>query len=461
MNRRRFFILVLMIALCGVIAAALWSELLTELPTVDQSSEHLGSKFDANSTTGAERRSDEARDADAPQLEPTSGQMLRFSMSQSGTSPAVEATIGMAGLWPPAEASAPAGGLIPLPRTEVATLWGDEMNTYEVLARTPNRSHGFWGEVSIENLDEPDVHEAVLEQASSLEVVITDEGGSAVVGAEVRISRGFVALVHLSGQTDDNGRVVFAGLPDGDFQLTVKAAGYARHMHQFEHTGDAATTTLSLIKGPTKVGNGELERLARQVVVTGNRTVVSTGEKNGQHAEASAQRPRQPLDLYVVDHSGSPVQGALIQLWKDGQRLFERKSAGSSPVRVEIASPFRGTLVAFDGQRGEGSIAVRLSKRANQQEFIITLDRELLTLDLPPGRVNARRRIEQILGAKLIRDNDAWLADVLSPTSPAARAGIERGDRVVFLRDVPGGYSAMVERGAQRMRVQLGSEAEN
>jgi hypothetical protein len=466
MSRRRLFILIVLIALAGAIAVVLWPESPVEEPGVDEpvaSDESLGEAALQQRERVEEPFVANEQIASEVPLRPKSGKLLRFTIPDSGKSPGVEATIGMAGMWPPAEASAPAGGLIPLPITEVSTLWGDKNNSYEVFAHTIDRTHAFWGEVSTDELNEPTIHEVELGSASPLEVVVTDDGGQPVADAEVRISRGFVALVHLSKQTDQAGTASFTGLPDGEFQVTVQADTFARHMRQVVHSGGdhpsaGEPVALSLVKGPTKIGNGELERLAKEVVADGNRTVVQTGDEPGEgEGEDGAERTRHPLDLYVVDRAGSPVHGALIQIWRDGRRLFEKKSAGREPVLVELESPFRGTLVGFDGQRGEGSMPIVLTERANTNEFIVTLDRDLLTLDLPPGRINARGRIEQILGVELVRDNDAWLADVLSPSSAAAKAGIERGDRVVFLREVSGGYSALIERGNQRMRVQVPS----
>jgi hypothetical protein len=459
MNRRRLVILVVLIALTGAIAAVLWPESPVVEPTVDDEPTQTQVETDQIESPEPTPRSDDPPVVDETNLRHTTSQLLRFVRAGADRSSPVEVTIGMAGMWPPAEASAPGGGLIPLPRTEVTTLWGDETNSYEVFARSHDRSHGFWGDISIEEPGEPGIHDVVLEPASPLEVTVADESGAPISGAEVRISRGFVALVHLAKETGADGKAVFDGLPSGDFQVTVKAQGYARHLRQVVLAEEEQSIALSLVEGATKIGNGELERLASQVVVSGNRTVVSTGEEDAEGDDGEQEeRPRHPLDLYVVDRSGSPVHGALLQLWKDGRRLFEKKSAGTTPVGVEIATPFRGTLVAFDGQRGEGRVDVVLTERANTNEFIVTLDRDLLTLDLPPGRVNARSRIEQILGADLVRDNDAWLADVLSPASAAAKAGIERGDRVVFLQEVSGGYSALIERGSQRMRIQIASK---
>ena len=456
MNRRRLVILVVLIAFAGAITAVLWSESPDEEPTLEDEPVRTVSEADENEPPVPAEGFEEPPVVDETNLRPTTSQLLRFARAGAERSSPVEVTIGMAGMWPPAEASAPGGGLIPLPRTEVTTLWGDETNSYEVFARSHDRSHGFWGDISIEKPDEPGIHDVVLEPASPLEVMVADESGAPISGAEVRVSRGFVALVHLAKETGADGVAVFEGLPAGDFQVTVQADGFARKMHQLVLSSTDQSIALSLVEGPTKIGNGELERLASQVVVSGNRTVVSTGDEDIEDGDSDPeQRPRHPLDLYVVDRSGSPVHGALIQLWKGGQKLFEKRSTGTTPVGVEITTPFRGTLVAFDGQRGEGRVEVVLTDRANANEFIVTLDRDLLTLDLPPGRINARSRIEQILGAELVRDNDAWLADMLSPTSAAAKAGIERGDRVVFLREVSGGYSALIERGSQRMRVQI------
>ncbi|QDG54467.1 hypothetical protein FIV42_28095 [Persicimonas caeni] len=456
MNRRSLIIALVLIALGGGVAAVLWS-----------TSEDARPEDDQPARTQQPASAPKVFRAHAPKIDQKpriivspSGFAVRFSPGGEAPSEAVEATVGMAGIYPPPTMQAPEGGTIALPAPQASTLWGDEMHTYEIFARTADGSHAFWSELSTEGRAEGDVLDAKLLDASPLTVEVRDDKGEPVAGAEVRVSRGFVGLVHLTKETAEDGTATFEALPPGNLHVTLKKSGFARLMRRLSHGEGQETVSVDLERGPTRIGNGELERLAAQVVVEGNRTVVETNEP-GENAESESdtltEEPVQSaVDLYVVDSTGSAVSGALLQLWKGDRKLFEGTSRGTRPVPVELEAPFEGTLVAFDGRRGEGRARLSLTRVDTTKEAIVSLDRPLLSLDVPPGRINSRARIEQILGAELVPDGDAWLADVLSPTCAAAEAGIERGDRIVWVRSVGGGYSALVERGQERMQVLVG-----
>jgi hypothetical protein len=164
---------------------------------------------------------------------------------------------------------------------------------------------------------------------------------------------------------------------------------------------------------------------------------------------------RQQVELYVLDATGSPISGALIQVWQGGRRVLEATSRGAQPVQVELPTPFDGAMVAFDGRRGEGRVAVELAEDGGvQREFSARLTQDLFTVDLP-GRIRDVGRIEEILGVDLVSDNGAWLVDPLSQDATAVKAGLARGDRLVWLRQTEDGYTALVERGEARRRVAI------
>lgn len=166
---------------------------------------------------------------------------------------------------------------------------------------------------------------------------------------------------------------------------------------------------------------------------------------------------RRQVELYVVDSNGTPVSGALMQVWQGGQRVFEATSRGADPVRVELPTPFDGALVAFDGRLGEGRVPVELAEDGEaESEYVARLSDDLFAIDLP-GRIQQVDQIEDVLGVELVRDDNAWLVDPLSQEAPAVQAGIARGDRLVWLRQTDDGYIALVERGQERRRVRVPS----
>lgn len=84
---------------------------------------------------------------------------------------------------------------------------------------------------------------------------------------------------------------------------------------------------------------------------------------------------------------------------------------------------------------------------------VVALEDALLTHDLPPGRVTDIDTIGDILGVPLVADGDSWLLDATDPESPAMKAGLERGDRLMWVREIDAGYSVAVERGRDVVEV--------
>ncbi len=742
----------------------------------------------------SESESDSVRNVakvDAPPLIPApidvphDGPGLRF-VDADGVSRAVDTVVGAPGMWPPVEKQVEARRVLPLPEIDASTLWGQTAGSYEVIARSHERSLGFWGDISLQNLAEADGRddeqaEVALDRASPLRVRVVGPGDTPVEGAEVRLSRELVGLVHLSHSTDGEGGAEFSAVPGGDYRLSVRAPGFVQRIRHLLHTHSDAAIEVQLDHGATVTGRvvnqsgAGIPRATIEVIPVspfaddtagdsdeesvdpgflsqiGVASQVTTADSNGafsvagieagairvrvdaagyvpalsdsvrvrrgstvdvgtvelrpgqsvearvvdedgepvqgatvrwsapdsalgdaelsdsegratldgvpamasiraeldewSSAEVTPGRPddsgtiavelvlrrpeqlpdlmvrllsddpdvtfdsvvlvgeadtnatnrgrqrcvgervdtfdwrfaqcapgeltleasteqfgtaswegdfddttevtigaplgveatftglrgpqwdgsglrwrsmtgpwqeadfdteafdgrtwahklfdgryqvefdnpisgavretfevdggpvafeveltaRQQVDLYVVDANGSPVSGALMQVWQGGQRVFEATSRGAQPVRVELPTPFDGALVAFDGRLGEGRVSVELAEDGGAEaEYVARLNDDLFTTELP-GRIQEVGQIEDVLGVELVRDNNAWLIDPLSQDSPAVRAGLARGDRLVWLRQADDGYIALVERGQERRRVRVPS----
>lgn len=723
----------------------------------------------------------------APIDVPHDGRGLRF-VDADGVSRGVDTVVGAPGMWPPVEREVEARRVLPLPEIDASTLWGQTARSYEVIARNGERSLGFWGDISLDNLGEDDASddqaEVLLDRASPLRVRVVGPGDTPVEGAEVRLSRELVGLVHLAHSTDGEGGAEFRAIPGGDYRLSVRAPGFVQRIRHLLHTHSDATIEVQLDHGATVTGrvvnqsgagipgatievipvspfagdtagdtdeesvdpgflsqigvasqvttadsSGEFsvagieagairvrvdaadyvpalsnmvrvrrgsavdvgtvelrpgQRVETRVVdeegdpvqgatvrwsapnsalgdaalsdfegratlggvpamasiradldgwtsaeVTPGRpddsgtiavelvlrrpeelpdltvrllsddpdvtfdSVVLVGEADTDATNRGRQRcvgeridtfdwrfaqcapgeltleasteefgtatwegdfddttevtigaplgveatfsglrgpqwdgsglrwrsmtspwrdvdfdteafdgriwshklfdgryqvefdnpitgavretfevdggpvafdveltARQQVELFVVDSNGTPVSGALMQVWQGGQRVFEATSRGAQPVRVELPTPFDGALVAFDGRLGEGRVSVELVEDGGaESEYIAQLNDELFTIELP-GRIRDVGQIEDVLGVELVGDNNAWLVDPLSQDAPAVQAGIARGDRLVWLRQNDDGYTALVERGQERRRIRVPSGAE-
>ncbi len=155
------------------------------------------------------------------------------------------------------------------------------------------------------------------------------------------------------------------------------------------------------------------------------------------------------VDLYVTDRSGQPVEGALVQVWRDDRQVDSGFSRGGAPFELSLeveASSYR--IVAIDARRGEGSRVVRPGGLEGR-EVVIRLDSPLFSSEKPPERIRSRARIEEILEVPLVRDGEAWLVDAVDPNSRAVRSGLQRADRLMSLHRVEDGWEVILERNGQ------------
>ncbi|MGM0556065.1 MAG: carboxypeptidase regulatory-like domain-containing protein [Myxococcota bacterium] len=162
---------------------------------------------------------------------------------------------------------------------------------------------------------------------------------------------------------------------------------------------------------------------------------------------------RATIPIYVTDAQGMPVDNALVQVWKDGELLREGYSRGAESLSFRLTPPLDARIFAIDARRGEASRTLQLRPDDDAEDVILRLDDPLLTHDLPPGRLTDTERISEILGVPLVQDGDSWLLDATEPASAAVKAGLERGDRLLWVREVEGGYRVAVERGRDIIEV--------
>jgi hypothetical protein len=344
----------------------------------------------------------------------------------------VRVRVGAAGMWPPAKSRVALQERLPFPDATASTFGGEAVRSFEVYARTEQGAHAFWGEVTLDEVDEDGVREVALDETASIRVRVVDEAKEPLDGARVRVSRGLVGLVNLNEATEASGDAKFAAVPPGDYRVVAEADGYAGRSRLLLHTSSDSAIELQLQEGETR-GLDSVEMQPRH-----------------PQAQRGDDEVGQRVELYVVDSAGSPVSNALVQVWTGRRKVHEATSRGRQPVRVTLPTPFDGRLIAYDGRRGEGQTALRLSEDgAPADEYIARLESDLFSVDLPPGRLRQEARMEQILGVRLVRDGRARLVEFESSDSPAQRAGLERGDRLIWVRQTQRGVEALVERGGQ------------
>jgi hypothetical protein len=164
---------------------------------------------------------------------------------------------------------------------------------------------------------------------------------------------------------------------------------------------------------------------------------------------------RTTVPIYVTDAEGTPVDDALVQIWDDGELLREGYSRGANPLTMRLTPPVHAHIFAIDGRRGEAVRPLTIESGEELGDVILQLDAPLFSTPLPPGKLDERDEIEAVLGVPLVGDGDMWLIDATDSTSPAVKAGIDRGDRLLWVREGHDGHRVAVERGPDIVEVSI------
>lgn len=152
--------------------------------------------------------------------------------------------------------------------------------------------------------------------------------------------------------------------------------------------------------------------------------------KEGKRAEAVCPHPQRIArqDLQVVDHKGSPVDGA--EVWFEDPKSSRRKTADKRG-RVSLeGDPGRWvTATASHADWGQGEAVFQLS--SEEQEVLP------IRLEHPIGGSDQAAFIAMLdeWGLKVVPDNRTLIVDAARSNSPAANIGFRRGDKVLWARD--------------------------
>jgi|GEM_PF-6552991 len=357
----------------------------------------------------------------------------------------------------------------------------------------------------------------VLDRGATVTGRVVDEFGVAVVGAEVAIipvspfadeilDADFLAQVGVASQiarSDAAGRFSVGGIATGAVQVRAEAPGYGAGLSALTRVKGHTTTKIKDLILAREVQRDDLlirvnlsdPTLALSAVElrvpganedagrrcpgsrvsardwrfincgSGARELLATTADGvplrwkgvlENESEITLTAPSR-IEIYVVDALGAPVSGALVQLWQEGRKLLEATSAGAEPIPYDTALPFRATLIARDARRGAGHkrLEITAEQPADAARAVLTLDRELFDLSLPPGVLNRREDIEQHLGAKIVQDEHQWIIDFVPADSSAGQAGIQRGDRILLVQRVGEKVEVIVWRDGDWIKVTL------
>lgn len=402
--------------------------------------------------------------------------------------------VGAPGIWPPATLTSDEYGVLYLPQTDIRTLTGKTFRQYELLARSTEHQLAYWGVVDFGRQsagEEGERRRLELRESAPIRLQVEGPDGQPRDGAEVRLSRGAVGFVTLNKQTGPDGSASFRTIPPGSYVASASLAEVGAGDVEFEHQGPELTSVeIELdpsrapqlpgepasseepvnvevrLHGPAETAwrnmrlrwrpsgrewrQGILEPTGTSGVWTWRKRVPSTPVELRVESPDGASDSRtvgsraaeEPVDwqvdlkstheIYVADAYGAPVDGALVQVWRDGRRVESAHSRSTEPVALRLKRGTTYRLVAIDARRGEA--ARTLTAGSDPSEVTLTVDEPLFSGEIPVERLRSPERIERVLGAPLVRDGDAWILDARSRDSAARRSGLKRGDRLMSVQ---------------------------
>lgn len=346
------------------------------------------------------------------------------------------------GLWPPVVTRSDEAGYVALPEPGARGPGDEPMRFYELLARSDDdeEPRAFWGVIQGPGgpvFAEEGARFVRASHAADLRLGIVDPQGAPVEGAFVRLSRESLALLHLHVTTRADGVAAFRQIPPGTYYVTIDAEGHARRTLQVQHEADDAfMLNVELLEG----GGLRMPEAWRAPVVqvlgqSSSNSSLAVGEaSSGEGAsidEDEDEAAREALEIYVADPQGAGVTGAWVEVWHAGNRVAAGVSAGSRALSLQVPADGPLTLYATHPGWGEGQLGgVEPGGRGGAT---VRLGRPLLSVPVP-DRVRSMSAIEAALGQRIVDTGSGHQIDVVDPGSPAARAGVERGDALVFAR---------------------------
>lgn len=427
---------------------------------------------------------------------------------------------GAPGIWPPETMQSDDRGLLYLPKTDVGTLTGEQFRRFELMARSTEGSLAYWETVAFEDEgtsgDGAGAKRVELRRAAPVEVVVRAPDGANPSGANVRLTRGMLGFVTLNKHSGPDGSASFRTIPPGTYVASAQVAEIGRGRTRFRHDGEEVSSvvvelTSDAVSAPSEglPDSAETSSEPRRVDLRirgleseqwrrtqlrwrpeGGRWQLGTlrpGETDGERTwqrrvdveavqlevrteRGSADRRRFSLspgtnafawnvdlqssyDVYAVDAYGSPVEGALIQVWRGDEKVASKVSRGAEPVTIYLDTGTGSQIFASDPRRGE---TVRRIEPDASGELTLRLRDPVFSNDFPPGRVRDRAKLGEILGVPVIEDDDAWRVDGTDPDAPGIRAGLQRGDYLVSVREVPEGWSVLYQRDGEVGAVAIG-----
>lgn len=373
--------------------------------------------------------------------------------------------LGAPGMWPFVSTDTKNGGYLSLPVHEAQTMDGRDLRMYEVLARSPSdveEPWGFWGLVRgpQEEVSAADAQQLRMSPGHPLNVEVLNDDGEPVEGAFVRLSRDSIGLVHLNVTTLDDGQASFRAIPAGTYYLTIDADHHRRTTARVQHSG---VSELPLEVTLEDGGGLRLPQSWRGPPVPELAAAGSTGSSGGQSggSAGSAESEQEDeaghggqtvaLNVLVADSYGGGVNGAWVEAWAGGRRVAQAQSQGRTPARLDVPAGQEVAVVATHSGWGEGE--VRLAAPDDGEDLVVRLENETLSRTSAQDRMLRIDDIEDELGVRLVEHRRQLLIELEEHDGPAAQAGVQRGDALMFVRRQGSGHLVVVHRGTEIVEI--------
>jgi protocatechuate 3,4-dioxygenase beta subunit len=154
--------------------------------------------------------------------------------------------------------------------------------------------------------------------------------------------------------------------------------------------------------------------------------------REGGRVEAACpwMSPLTPLRIYVIDHMGAPVRGAVI--FVDGVTpAIRTETNGEGFITVEAPPNTWLRAEAFHEGWGQGRNSIYVP-------YEVPTDAPRITLDSAIGGTDTDAFRDQLAdwGINAVEDNRSIIIDTIERESPAGSLGIRRGDKVLWFRGI-------------------------
>lgn len=349
-------------ALVGVLLALGAATYALDCDSAAPSSEHPSPKFDPSRDAESLAAPAPAPDAVEEPAQVPGADSLRFVAGQPPVSVAVSLTAGAAGVYPPLQAQVGQGSFWDLPAPVDSAGEDTARSAWEIYARSADGEHAYWANLAA-TADLDDTGRVLaLSPAASLAVEVVDPDGAPLAGANVRVSRGLIGLVHLTQSTDEDGGAEFPAIPPGDYRLTVQAAGFVARSRPLLHTarlpGGRDTLRVVLDRGATVAG---------RVVDTAGRPVA------GAQVEAIAVSPfaDEILDADFLAQVG--VASQVARAGADGRFILAGLDIGALQLRAEAPGYAAGLseLMRVQASGRQPSVDIVLRREATRDDLLV------------------------------------------------------------------------------------------